>query len=422
MVKRSSGRKSSRFSFPGSVMFTRRTATVTISAPDASTARRVSSNDRYLPVPTMSRERYSRPASVKASLIDIASPAPDEVDHLDRVPVVEHGRAVPGARHHGAIHLDRDPARAEAERAHQVGDRRARGERSRLLIQDDLHDDALAETIASHRRADNCGSRLDSGVPVLIFLGLLVQSRIDSNGRPTVAEVSLSALRHNCRRARELCGADVSSFAALVRGLGELRVEGVFSHFASADAVETAAARAQTGRFVRAVETLVAAGLRPPEVHLANSAAVLAAPEARFTMVRPGIMLYGYAPASHLAPRAAVRPAMRLRTRVAQVRRVPPGTPVGYAGTFVTTRPSTIATLPVGYADGYHRLASNRARVAVRGQRVPVAGRVCMDHTMLDVTDLPGVCTGDPAVLFGGTIGADELAAWGDTIADGMWK
>src|SRR5439155_940174 len=286
---------------------------------------------------------------------------------------------------------------------------------------------ALAETIASHRRADNCGSRLDSGVPVLIFLGLLVQSRIDSNGRPTVAEVSLSALRHNCRRARELCGpdvavmavvmADVSSFAALVRGLGELGVEGVFSHFASADAVETAAARAQTGRFVGAVETLVAAGLRPPEVHLANSAAVLAAPEARFTMVRPGIMLYGYAPAPHLAPRAAVRPAMRLRTRVAQVRRVPPGTPVGYAGTFVTTRPSTIATLPVGYADGYHRLASNRARVAVRGQRVPVAGRVCMDHTMLDVTDLPGVRTGDPAVLFGGTIGADELAAWCDTIA-----
>ena len=364
----------------------------------------------------------------------------------------------------------------------------------------------------------------------MIFLGLLVQSRIDSNGRPTVAEVSLSALRHNCRRVRELCGpdvavmavvkadayghgavpaarafldagaqalgvssvaeavelrraglagallvlggafpgeeetvvahdlavalwdadqaralagaaraagrqvavhlkvdtgmtrlgldlADVSSFAALVRGLGELGVEGVFSHFASADAVETAAARAQTGRFVGAVETLVAAGLRPPEVHLANSAAVLAAPEARFTMVRPGIMLYGYAPAPHLAPRAAVRPAMRLRTRVAQVRRVPPGTPVGYAGTFVTTRPSTIATLPVGYADGYHRLASNRARVAVRGQRVPVAGRVCMDHTMLDVTDLPGVCTGDPAVLFGGTIGADELAAWCDTIA-----
>jgi len=134
-------------------------------------------------------------------------------------------------------------------------------------------------------------------------------------------------------------------------------------------------------------------------------------------MVRPGIMLYGYAPAPHLAARAAVRPAMRLRTRIAQVRHVPAGTPVGYAGTFVTTRPSTIATLPVGYADGLHRLASNRARVAVRGQRVPVAGRVCMDHVMLDVTDVPGVSTGDAAVLFGGTIGADELAASCDTIS-----
>ena len=372
--------------------------------------------------------------------------------------------------------------------------------------------------------------RLDSAVPGLISVGLLVHSRIDINGRPTVAEVSLSALRHNCRRARELSGpdvsvmavvkadayghgavpaarafldagaqalgvssvaeavelrradltgpllvlggafpgeeetvvahdlavavwdpdqtralagaaraggrhvavhlkvdtgmarlgldlADVASFAALVRSLGTLRVAGVFSHFASADAVETAAARAQTARFVQAVEMLVGAGVRPPDVHLANSAATLAAPEARFTMVRPGIMLYGYAPAPHLAARAAVRPAMRLRTRIAQVRHVPAGTPVGYAGTFVTTRPSTIATLPVGYADGLHRLASNRARVAVRGQRVPVAGRVCMDHVMLDVTDVPGVSTGDAAVLFGGTIGADELAASCDTIS-----
>jgi alanine racemase len=372
--------------------------------------------------------------------------------------------------------------------------------------------------------------RLDSAVPGLISVGLLVHSRIDINGRPTVAEVSLSALRHNCRRARELSGpdvsvmavvkadayghgavpaarafldagaqalgvssvaeavelrradltgpllvlggafpgeeetvvahdlavavwdpdqtralagaaraggrqvavhlkvdtgmarlgldlADVASFAALVRSLGTLRVAGVFSHFASADAVETAAARAQTARFVQAVEMLVGAGVRPPDVHLANSAATLAAPEARFTMVRPGIMLYGYPPAPHLAARAGVVPAMQLRTAIAQTRRVPAGTPVSYAGTFVTSRPSTIAALPVGYADGYHRLASNRAQAIVRGRRVPVAGRVCMDHTMIDVTDVPDVRAGDRVVLFGNGVGADELAGWCDTIA-----
>jgi len=208
----------------------------------------------------------------------------------------------------------------------------------------------------------------------------------------------------------------VREFGELIRTLGGLEVAGVFSHFASADAVDTAEARAQTARFERAVAALAVAGIRPPLVHLANSAAVLSAPAAHFTLVRPGIMLYGYAPAPHLAARAAVVRAMRLRTAIAQTRRVAAGTPVSYAGTFVTTRPSTIATLPVGYADGYHRLASNRASVVVRGRRAPVAGRVCMDHTMIDVTDVPDARPGDPVVLFGDGIGADELAGWCETI------
>jgi len=215
--------------------------------------------------------------------------------------------------------------------------------------------------------------------------------------------------------------ADVGAFAGAVRGLPGLRVVGVFSHFASADAVDTAEASAQIARFRSAVEALAAAGVRAEHVHLANSAGVLAAPAAHFTMVRPGIMLYGYPPAPHLAARAAVRPAMRLRTAVAQTRRVPAGTPVGYGGTFVATRPTAIAVLPLGYADGYHRLASNRACVLVRGERGPGAGRVCMDHTMIDVTDVPGVGAGEPVVLFGeqggATIGADELAGWCETIS-----
>jgi len=197
-----------------------------------------------------------------------------------------------------------------------------------------------------------------------------------------------------------------------------LDVAGVFSHFASADAVDTATARAQLARFAAVVEALAAAGIRPPSVHLANSAAVLSEPAAHFTMVRPGLMLYGYAPAPHLAGRVPLAPAMRLRSAVAQARRVPAGTAVGYGGTWRAERDSTIATLPLGYADGYHRVASNRAAMQVRGRRVPVAGRVCMDHVMLDVTDVPGVEAGDPVTVFGpGAVTADEVAAWCDTIA-----
>jgi len=213
---------------------------------------------------------------------------------------------------------------------------------------------------------------------------------------------------------------DVAGFGRALARLDGLAVAGVFSHLASADDVTQAAVARQIERFDAAVRALHEAGVRPGLVHLANSAAVLAAPHAHYDAVRPGIMLYGYAPAPHLAARADLRPAMRLVTRIVQVRRVPAGRAVGYGGTWVAARPSVIAALPVGYADGYHRLASNRAEVLVRGRRVPVAGRVCMDHVMLDVTDVPDVQANDRAILFGAEAGVavtgDELAAWCETI------
>jgi alanine racemase len=211
--------------------------------------------------------------------------------------------------------------------------------------------------------------------------------------------------------------ADVRAFGETLHAIAGATVTGIFSHFATADAVETEAAQAQIVRFRDAVAALADAGIHPEHVHLANSAATLSQPSAHFTLVRPGIMLYGSAPAPHLAARANLRPALRLRSAVAQVRRVPAGRPVGYGGTYVTSRPSVIATLPIGYADGLHRLASNRGWIAVRGARAPIAGRVCMDHVMLDVTDVPGVAVGDPAVVFGGAISADEVAEWCDTIS-----
>ena len=215
--------------------------------------------------------------------------------------------------------------------------------------------------------------------------------------------------------------ADVRPFVEALREYPGLRIVGAFSHFASADAVDTESAGAQITRFRHALDALEAAGVRPEQVHVANSAAVLSTPHAHFSMVRPGIMLYGYAPAPHLASHAALEPAMRLRTRIAQARRVSKGTPVGYGGAYVTTRPSIIAVLPIGYADGVHRLNSNRAQVLVRGHRVPVAGRVCMDHTMIDVTDVPGVEAGEPVVLLGAqngaVVSADDLGFWCETIS-----
>ncbi|MGH7893456.1 MAG: alanine racemase [Candidatus Binatia bacterium] len=214
---------------------------------------------------------------------------------------------------------------------------------------------------------------------------------------------------------------DVRGFGDALGDVPQVEAAGVFSHFATADAVDAAPAQAQIACFSDAVAALGAARIRPEHVHLANSAAVLSQPPAHFTLVRPGIMLYGYAPAPHLAPRAKLKPALRLRTAVAQVRRVPAGRPVGYGGTYVTSRPSAIATLPIGYADGLHRLASNRGWMVVRGARVPVAGRVCMDHVMLDVTDVPGVVAGDEVVVIGeqerARVGADELAGWCETIS-----
>ncbi len=215
--------------------------------------------------------------------------------------------------------------------------------------------------------------------------------------------------------------ADVRAFGEFVRDQAALMIEGVFSHFASADAVDTVVARAQVERFLAARSALAEVGLGTLAAHLANSAAVLAAPQAHFSLVRPGLMLYGYAPAAHLSARASVVPAMRLVTAIVQTRRVQTGTPVGYGGAFVTQRPSTIAVLPLGYADGLHRLASNRGAVLVGGRRAPIVGRVCMDHTMIDVTDVPGAAVGDAVVVVGQqgneTIDATELAGWCETIS-----
>jgi alanine racemase len=154
---------------------------------------------------------------------------------------------------------------------------------------------------------------------------------------------------------------------------------------------------------------------------LANSAATITLPEAHFDMVRPGLMLYGVYPSAAMTERILLRPVLSWRTRILQLKKVPRNTSISYGQTFVTKRDSQIATLPIGYADGYPRLLSNRGEALVSGKRAPVAGRVCMDLTMLDVTDIAGVQQGDEVVLLGRqgeqVITVDEMAAWANTIS-----
>ncbi len=211
---------------------------------------------------------------------------------------------------------------------------------------------------------------------------------------------------------------DVPALLDVVRQAGCFDVEGVFSHFGDADDVSTPHCDAQVANFHQALQAVVGAGLAPTWVHLANSAAALTRPDTHFNLVRPGIALYGLTPPC--AGDVGLRPVMRLVTHVLQVRELDAGVPVSYAQRFTTTRPSRIAVLPIGYADGYSRLLTNRAQVLVRGQRVPVVGTVCMDLTMVDVTDLGDVGPGEEVVLWGeqggARIDADEVGQWQGSI------
>ncbi len=227
---------------------------------------------------------------------------------------------------------------------------------------------------------------------------------------------------------------ELPAFLDLARRTPEVGLEGVCTHFASADLEDRALTERQVALFDGAAEALVRAGMPLRFRHLANSAATVEYPAARQDLTRSGILLYGYLP---MLPRSSRSPAARQaagrlrrvlewRTAVVHLKTVPPGTPISYGGRWVAQRPSLIATLPVGYADGYPRRLSGRpgfgqAEVLVRGRRAPVVGTVCMDMTMADVTDVPGAAPGDEVVLLGArggeVVDADELAERAGTIS-----
>ena len=199
-----------------------------------------------------------------------------------------------------------------------------------------------------------------------------------------------------------------------------LHIEGLMTHLAEADGPTTVQTEEQLARFRNAIEIITKAGFRVPLIHAANSAGAVRFPDAQFSLVRPGIMLYGYHTLPSSVPAPDLKPVLSLRTTIAQVRTVQPGHKISYGGTFTAKRITKIAVLPIGYADGVSRRLSNRGCVLIHGQRVPIVGIVCMDMIMIDVTGIAGAAVGDEAMLIGRQgdeqITAADIAQWTGTI------
>ena len=197
------------------------------------------------------------------------------------------------------------------------------------------------------------------------------------------------------------CTKESAQIAAQMAALPGLCAEGLFSHYATADCPDLSAAQAQEEKFAQFDRWLRELGVHIPLRHMDNSAGVMNFDDT-YEMVRSGIVTYGLYPSDAVDPRLLpVEPVLSWHCRVSHLQTLAPGTPIGYGGTYVTERDTRIATVPVGYADGYWRSLSGKFYVLIRGRRAPIIGRICMDQMMVDVTDIPGVLVGDTVTLVG---------------------
>ena len=213
------------------------------------------------------------------------------------------------------------------------------------------------------------------------------------------------------REAAEEC-------AAIVR-LPGIEAEGIFSHFATADCADLTGARLQAEKFDAFCGLLEELGVNVPIRHLDNSAGLMNFPD-HYQLVRSGIVTYGMYPSGEVEPGLLpLKPALQWLSRVTHVKTLPAGRPISYGGTYVTSRPTVVATVPVGYADGYRRSLSGKFYVLIRGKKAPILGRICMDQMMVDVTDIPGVSLDDRVTLVGTdgeeTITMEAIAAAADS-------
>lgn len=203
---------------------------------------------------------------------------------------------------------------------------------------------------------------------------------------------------------------EIDRFCEKLKVMPHLYLESVLSHFASADLQEATQTQKQIQTFSQAVDQVKVHFPDLQILHLANSAAILSGLADLYNGARPGIMLYGSYPHESFKNKATLKPVMHFKTEMIAIKEVPAGTPVSYAGTFVTERPSRLAVLALGYADGYSRAFSNCGQVLIKGHLCPVRGRVCMDHTIVDITDYPEIELSDEVLLWGDILTADDCA------------
>jgi alanine racemase len=206
-----------------------------------------------------------------------------------------------------------------------------------------------------------------------------------------------------------------------IAALPNLFIEGIYTHLATSDQRDLSFAREQLNRFQSFYDKLKKAGLTIPIRHVANSAAILQIPEFHFELVRPGISLYGFTPSSQIGGAVGLEPVMAWKAKVTQVKSIKTGESVSYGRTFQAAYPTRVATIPVGYADGLRRALSNQGEMLIHGKRSTMIGRICMDMTMLEVTQIPGVQVGDVVTILGkdgyDQITATEMAEWIGTIS-----
>jgi alanine racemase len=192
------------------------------------------------------------------------------------------------------------------------------------------------------------------------------------------------------------------SFIRRIQDMRNIQIEGIFTHFAAADEQDKSYTEEQFGKFTSLLEALKHTGIRIPLKHVANSAAMLNFPHMSLDMVRLGILLFGLYPSAEVKRSIEVKTTLKFKSQIVYLKNVPAGKSISYGRAYTTTANTLVATLPVGYADGYSRLLSNSGEVTIKGKKAPVIGKVCMDQTMIDVTHIPGVEVGEEVTLWGG--------------------
>ena len=209
-------------------------------------------------------------------------------------------------------------------------------------------------------------------------------------------------------------------FIKRIKKMNNIEIEGLYTHFAAADGEDKSYTKLQFAQYKRVVDELEKEGFRVPLKHAANSAAILDLPYTHLEMVRPGITIYGLFPLPFTKRTIKLKPVAKFKTKIIFIKKVGTGESIGYGRAYTTTKETLVATLPVGYADGYPRLLSDRGEVLVRGRRAPIIGRICMDLCMIDVTSIPGVEVNDEVVLWGRqegeNISVEEIAEKTGTI------